>query len=198
MTKVQANFCSRSAPHSESFLKESGNKVIKNIILAFAAAAILVTPAVASAQQLKIGYIIVPKLVAESKAGVAAAKELKTRLDKAQGGIDTKLKEIKDLEVDIEKRLMVLSEEERQKVMEEHERQMRAAKRMREDFQRELSKVETEVMGRVNEFLRGVIEKYAVDNDYDLVLDAGTLLYISKKADVTEGVLVAADKAFKG
>jgi outer membrane protein len=172
--------------------------VIKNIILAFAAAAILVTPAVASAQQLKIGYIIVPKLVAESKAGVAAAKELKTRLDKAQGGIDTKLKEIKDLEVDIEKRLMVLSEEERQKVMEEHERQMRAAKRMREDFQRELSKVETEVMGRVNEFLRGVIEKYAVDNDYDLVLDAGTLLYISKKADVTEGVLVAADKAFKG
>lgn len=172
--------------------------MIKHIVLAFAAFSILASPVAAAAQQLKIGYIIVPKLVSESKAGKAAAKELKARLDKAQGAIDAKLKEIKTLEADIEKRLMVLSEEERQKVLEEHERQMRDAKRLREDYQRELSKAEAEVMGRVNESLREVIEAYAVANGYDMILDAGTLLYISEKADVTEGVLAAADKAYKG
>jgi outer membrane protein len=172
--------------------------VIKKLTLMAMTAMLLASPSAAFAQQLKIGYIIVPKLVAESKAGKNAATELKTRLDKAQAGIDAKLKEIKDLEADIEKRLMVLSDEEKEKVAEEHERQLRDAKRLREDYQRDLNKVEQEVMGRVNEYLRGIIEKYAVDNGYDMILDAGTLLYISEKADVTDGVLAAADKAYKG
>ena len=151
-------------------------------------------PAVVRAEGLKIGYIITQRLLIESKAGKEAGEKLKKRLAQAQGGLDKKVAEIKDLEEDIQRRLTVLSEAERRKVMEEHERQLREAKRLREDFQRELDKAEAEVMGGVNEYLREVIQDYAKDNGYDLILDANTLLYISEKADVTNGVIKAADK----
>jgi Skp family chaperone for outer membrane proteins len=154
------------------------------------------TPAWA-AGDLKIGYIITPDLMSQCQAGKDAAQELKGRLEAAQQGLESKLKEIKALEADIEKRKMVLSDEERGKVMAEHERQMRDAKRMREDSQQELSKVEADVMGRVNEFLREIIVKFAKTHDYDVILDASTLLYISEKANVTEAVVAVADADYK-
>lgn len=157
---------------------------------------LLATPALADGD-LRIGYIITPDLMAECQAGKDAATELKGRLEAAQKGLDGKLAEIKALEADIEKRKMVLSDEERGKVMAEHDRQMRDAKRMREDVQQDLSKAEAEVMGRVNEFLRGVIIKFAKAQDYDLILDASTLLYISEKANVTEAVVAVADADYK-
>jgi len=169
---------------------------MKFAVSVLAALLLFSVPALADST-LKIGYIITPDLMAESQAGKDAAQELKSRLETAQKKLDAKLAELKELEADIQKRMMVLSEEERTKVMEEHERQVRDAKRMREDFQRELSKVEGEVMGRVNEFLRGVITKFAKTQDYDLILDANTLLYISEKANVTEAVVAVADADYK-
>ncbi len=147
------------------------------------------------AEDLKIGYIITQRLIAETEVGKAAAAELKEKMEDAQGGLEKKLEEIKDLEADLQRRAMVLSEEERKKAGEELERELLDAKRLKEDFQRSLRKTEAGVMAKVNEFLREVIQDYGEKHGYDLILDASTLLYVSDKPDLTEEVIKAANAA---
>ncbi|HYC57349.1 MAG TPA: OmpH family outer membrane protein [Candidatus Binatia bacterium] len=149
----------------------------------------------AAAADLKIGYIVTQRLYQETKVGKEAQEKLKKRLGDAQKNLDAKLASVKKLEEDLEKRMAVLNDDEKKKLGDEYERQLRDAKRMKEDSQRELSKVEAEVMGGMTQKLRGVIEKFARDNQYDIILDAGTSLYISGRGDVTEEILAAADKA---
>jgi len=151
----------------------------------------------AAADNLKIGYLVTPKLMQESKVGKEAQGKLKKRLEEAQKALDAKLQSVKKLEADIDKKMAVLNDDEKKKLSDEYERQMRDAKRMKEDYQRELSKVEAEIMGDLQRKLRGVIEKFAKEGGYDLILDAGQALYISDKGkgDVTAEIITLADKA---
>jgi len=142
---------------------------------------------------LKIGYIIAERLVVETDVGKKAAKELKSRMEKAQNELEKKLAQVKDLEADLKKRAMVLSDEERSKASEELEKQMLDAKRMKEDFQRSLQKAQGDVMGKVNEYLRQVIQRYGDEHGFDLILDASSMLYVSDKPDLTDEVIKAAN-----
>ncbi len=166
---------------------------MKALIAIVCSSLVLGFTAVSTAEEFKIGYIITQRLLIETKAGQQAAEELKQRLGEARKELDAKLAEIKELEEDIQRRMMMLSEDEKKKVAEEHERQLREARRMKEDVQRSLKKTEAEVMERVNTHLRGVIEKYGSDNGYDIILDASTLVYVSETADITDAVIKAAD-----
>ncbi|HYB97958.1 MAG TPA: OmpH family outer membrane protein [Candidatus Limnocylindrales bacterium] len=162
----------------------------------FSAAAFLVVASAApAAAELKIGYIVTQRLMQETKLGKDAQATLKGRLEDAQKKLDGKLESVKKLEADVEKRMAVLNEDEKKKLGDEYEKQLREAKRMKEDYQRDLSKAEAEVMGNMTQKLRGVIEKFAKENGYDLILDASVTLYVSGDGDVTDEILAAADKA---
>ncbi len=169
-------------------------KIPAFITSSLVAAAALAIPVSAGAQDIKIGYIITQRLIAESQIGQGAAEELKKKMESANSGLQDKLANIKALEQDLEKRSMVLSDAERKKAADQLEKELVEAKRMKEDFQRSLQKAEGQVMGKVNVFLREVIEDYGKANGYDLILDASTLLYISPKPDLTDQVIKMADK----
>jgi len=149
----------------------------------------------AAAADLKIGYIVTPRLLAESKLGKESSAKLKAKAESAEKGLEKKMTELKKLQDDITKRMAVLNDQEKAKLGEEYERQARDAKRMKEDAQRDFDKTRTEIENDMMTKFRSVIEKFAKDNGYDLVLDAGTLLYISQKADVTSEVIQLADKS---
>ena len=168
----------------------------KWIIPTVAALALLAGAAAsASAADLKIGYIVTPRLLAESKLGKESSAKLKAKAESAEKGLEGKMNQVKKLQEDIQKRMAVLNDSEKAKLGEEYERQVRDAKRMKEDAQREFDKARSEIENDMMTKFRTVIEKFAKDNGYDLVLDAGTLLYISQKADVTNEVIQLADKS---
>lgn len=166
----------------------------KWIVPIVAAYAIAMAASVAAAADLKIGYIVTPRLLAESKLGKESSAKLKAKAESAEKGLEKKMGELKKLQEDIQKRMAVLNDEEKAKLGEEYERQMRDAKRSKEDAQRDFDKTRSQIENDMMTKFRGVIEKFAKENGYDLVLDAGTLLYISQKADVTDEVIKLADK----
>src|SRR6185369_4944768 len=96
---------------------------------------------------------------------------------------------------DIQKRMAVLNDDEKGKLGEEYDKQVREARRAKEDAQREFDKARAQIENDMMTKFRTVIEKFAKDNGYDLVLDAGTLLYISQKAYITTEVIQLADKS---
>jgi len=155
--------------------------------------AALIVPSLAHAKDLKIGYIITQRLIADTKVGKKAAEELKKKMESANDDLKKKMADVKALEKDLEKRSMVLSDSERKKASDQMEKELLEAKRMKEDFQRSLQKSEATVMGKVNEYLRGVIQEVGKKEGYDLIFDASTLLYISDKPDLTGDVIKAAD-----
>lgn len=171
---------------------------MKKWIVPFLAALVLstmTTVAPASAADLKIGYIVTPRLLTESKLGKASSEKLKEKGEAAEKKLGKSMTDLKKLQDDITKRMAVLNDQEKAKLGEEYERQMRDAKRLKEDAQRDFDKARGEIENDMMTKFRAVIEKFATDNGYDLVLDAGTLLYISKKADVTDEVIKLADKS---
>ena len=149
----------------------------------------------ASATDLKIGYIVTQRLLGESKLGKESSGKLKAKAEEAEKGLEKKMTELKKLQDDITKRMAVLNDDEKAKLGEEYEKQARDAKRTKEDAQRDFDKTRGEIENDMMNKFRGVIEKFAQSNGYDLVLDAGTLLYISQKADVTTEVIQLADKS---
>lgn len=167
----------------------------KWIVPTAAALAIALVASAAPAADLKIGYIVTPRLLSESKLGKESSAKLKAKAEAAEKGLEKKMGELKKLQEDIQKRMAVLNDEEKAKLGEEYDRQMRDAKRSKEDAQREFDKARAQIENDMMTKFRTVIEKFAKDNGYDLVLDAGTLLYISQKADVTNEVIQLADKS---
>lgn len=149
----------------------------------------------AEAADLKIGYIVTPRLLGESKLGKESSAKLKAKAEAAEKALAKKMEDVKKLQDDITKRMAVLNDSEKAKLGEEYEKQLREAKRAKEDAQRDFDKTRGEIENDMMTKFRTVIEKFAKDNGYDLVLDAGTLLYISQKADITNEVIQAADKA---
>lgn len=149
----------------------------------------------ASAADLKIGYIVTPRLLSESKLGKESSGKLKAKAESAEKGLEKKMTELKKLQDDITKRMAVLNDSEKAKLGEEYEKQLREAKRMKEDAQQDFDKSRQAIENDMMTKFRSVIEKFAKENGYDVVLDAGTLLYISQKADVTNEVIQLADKS---
>ena len=152
-------------------------------------------PAV-SAAELKIGYIVTPKLLAETKLGKESSAKLKAKAEAAEKTFSKDVDELKKMQEDIIKRGSVLNDEEKAKLGEQFELKNREVKRKKEDAQREFDKSRQTIENEMMTKFRTVIEKFAKDNGYDLVLDAGTLLYISSKADVTNEVIQLADKSY--
>lgn len=169
----------------------------KWIVPTLAALAIAMTmpAAPADAADLKIGYIVTQRLLAESKLGKESSAKLKAKAEGAEKTLEKKMESLKKLQDDITKRMAVLNDSEKAKLGEEYEKQARDAKRAKEDAQRDFDKARAEIENDMMTKFRGVIEKFAKDNSYDLILDAGTLLYISQKADVTSEVIRLADKS---
>ena len=150
----------------------------------------------AAAADLKIGYIVTPKLLGETKLGKESSAKLKAKAEAAEKSFAKDVDELKKMQEDIIKRGSVLNDEEKAKLGEQFELKNREVKRKKEDAQREFDKSRQTIENEMMTKFRTVIEKFAKDNGYDLVLDAGTLLYISSKADVTNEVIQLADKSY--
>ena len=173
----------------------------KSIAKSLTVVAIALVPAVlpvcGHAQDLKIGLVITQRLLTSTTVGQAAAGTLREKKMDAQEKLDKKASEIQELKNDLEKRLMVLSAEEKDKAREDFERRQRDGLRLKEDLERELQKEENKILGEVNEFLSKIIIEYGKANGYDLVLDASATLYFSEAPDVTDDIIEAADRAYK-
>jgi len=171
-------------------------RIVASLLFA-AAVGLIIGPAPAAAQDLKIGVVMTQKLLTTTEIGKNAAGKLRAKKDEAQKELDQKAGEITELKKDLEKRLMVLKAEEKDKAREDFERRQRDGLRLKEDLERELQKEENKVLGEVNQFLSKVVVDYGKANGFDLILDASAALYFSDKPDITDAIVGEADKAYK-
>jgi outer membrane protein len=173
------------------------NSISKLFTVATVCLALVAVAGRSHAESPKIAVVITQKLLTQTEAGKKAAEKLQAKKKSAQEKLDAKAKEITEMQESFQKKVMLLSDDEREKAGGDLERAQRDGARLKEDLERELQKAENEVLGGVNQLLTRVVVDYGKQNGYDMILDASASLYFSEAADITDDLVKAANAAYK-
>jgi len=147
----------------------------------------------AQAPATKVGVINIQQTILSTKDGQKATQNLQAKFDPRRKDIERKQQEIQQMQDSFRKTQNTASEDQRTKLARDIDQKQMALKRDMEDaqgdFEQEQSRAYNELGGR----LLQVIDKYARDNSYTLILDVSSpqtpVLYMANGTDITAEIV---------
>ena len=158
-----------------------------------AAAAALLAVGAASAQDAKIGFVDVGKLLEDSPQAVAARQKLRNEFAPRNEQLEAQHKEIAKLEEQLSTDADVMSEERIEELERSIQRRRRDFVRERDEVREDLGIRRNEELGKLQEQINEEVAKIARDEGFDLVLTQAVTLYASQRIDITDRVLESMD-----
>ena len=167
----------------------------------FIVAAILLIAGIVIAEEIKIGYVDSQRIFAQSQEYQEAQAKFDKKVETWNAEADQMRREIENLQKELESQSLILSAEKKR----EKEQILIAKQDTLNQFlngtfgqegkaEREMAELSRPIREKVLQ----VIEKIAIENNYSMVLDAGTvnIAYAKKSLDITDEVLaeMAAEK----
>lgn len=145
----------------------------------------LAAPALA---ELKVGYVNAAALLQGSPQAEAVQNKLRGEFTPKRNELESKQARIKQLEEDLNKNGLMLSEEQRKKRERDIIEARRDLKYTSDQFEDDLRLRQSEEVGKLREQLLAAVDKFAKSEGYDLILYEG-VMYADEAVDVTERVL---------
>ena len=139
----------------------------------------------------KVGYVDLQRALNESEAGKKAKEDFKVQVDKLQAQLKKQKDDIDSLKDQLEKKSLVMKEEERGNLEEDYRKKLRDFERNYKDSQADLQKKDNELTGAIIHDLQEIIRGYGERENYTLILESGSnaVLYGAKNADLTDAVI---------
>lgn len=166
-----------------------------------AAAAAFVTVALsASAQQVatKVGVISIQGAIVGTKDGQKATAELDAKAAPKKKEFDARQNEIAQLQDQYNKSGSVMSDDKRQQLARDIDEKKKRLERDMQDANEELQGEQQRLLQTLGQRMMAVIEKYAKDNGYTMILDVSNpqtpVLYASSAIDITQDIIALYDK----
>ena len=155
-------------------------------------------PAAASAPPTKVAVIQIQAALAATKEGQKAAADLEVKLAPRKKDLDGKQAEIKDLQERLQRGGNTLSDTAKEDLTRNIDAKTKSYNRELEDAQAELEQEQQTVVGALGQKMMAVIDKYAQQNGFAIVLDVSSqntpVLYASNTVDITKEVIDLYDK----
>jgi len=172
--------------------------MVKNKVLV-AGAALLCLAFGASAQTSnKVGVISVQGAIVGTKDGQKASQELDAKFAPRKKSFDSRQSEVASLQDQMNKGGAVLSEDKRNQLARDIDEKKKRLERDMQDAQEELQSEQQRLLQSLGQRMMAVIEKYAKDNNYTLILDVSNpntpVLYASSGIDITSDIVSLYDK----
>lgn len=142
----------------------------------------------ANAQQLKIGYVDVVKVIEQAPQGDAALKKLEAEFGPRDRELRATRDKIKTLEEALEKNALVLKDSERQDKERDIRNLRRTLKRETQEFKEDYNLRRNEELGSLQNVVYKAIVDIAKNEKFDLILHQGTV-FASDRVDITQKVL---------
>jgi outer membrane protein len=150
----------------------------------------------------KVAIIHVQNAILSTKDGQKAAGELSTRFAPKKGDLEKKQTEIAGLQDQLRKGSATLSEDAKAKLMRDIDAGNKGLQRETEDAQADLDAEQGKIMQELGNKVMAVIEKYATQNGYALVLDVSNpqtpVLWAASAIDITNDIVKLYDQANPG
>jgi len=144
---------------------------------------------------MKIGSVDIQRAVNECHAGKETKKALTKEMEKFQGLIAEKQRELQGMKESLEKQSLTLNPEARATRERELQTRLRDYQRWGEDVQNEMNQKRSEMERAIFVGLQKVIQKLGGDEGYTLILERNEniVLFSSKSTDITDLVIKAYD-----
>jgi outer membrane protein len=146
----------------------------------------------------KVGVINIQGAIISTKDGQKAAGEIQSRFNPKKAELDRRQGELGQLQDQLNKGRNTLSEEAQQKLVREIDQKTKSLNRDTEDARAELDQEQQKLMGELFSRIQVVLDKYAKDNGYSLILDISSpqtpVMYASNTIDITREIIDLYDK----
>ncbi len=145
----------------------------------------------------KVGILNVRQAIISSAEGKQASAELQSQFAARQTELENLRKQLED----IQNRLRndrVLSDQEKARLSREFTQLQRLFQRKQEDFQEDLGIAENEVVERIGLKMMEVVDRYARENNFAVVLDVSGqsgVVYADPAVDITQDIIRLYDQA---
>ncbi|MDQ2712083.1 MAG: OmpH family outer membrane protein [Acidobacteriota bacterium] len=171
---------------------------MKNSFVAAAACMCLSLGAYAQQAPAKVGVISVQGAIVGTKDGQKASQELESKFVPRKKEFDTRQAELAQLQDQYNKGGSVMSEEKRNQLAREIDEKKKRLERDTQDANEEVQAEQQRVLQGLGQRMMAVIEKYAKDNGYTMILDVSNpntpVLYASSGIDITADIVGLYDK----
>jgi outer membrane protein len=165
------------------------------------AAALLSLPAGVFAQTpapAKVGVISIQGAIVGTKDGQKASGELDNKFAPKKKEFDSRQSEIAQLQDQYNKGASVMSEDKRNQMARDIDEKKKRLERDMQDAEEDLRGEQQKLLQGLGGRMMAVIEKYAKDNGYSMILDVSNpntpVLYASSGIDITQDIVSLYDK----
>jgi len=155
------------------------------------AAAPVSEPAAAKEQAVKIGYVDMAKIAAESKGGKAAAASLKAKSAKLRTKIEAKQKQLEKQKAAIEAKISSMPPKERAAKAREFQKQMEGYQKLVMASEKEMQQLQEKLTSDLYTTIKKAAASYAKSHGYTAVLEQKAVLYLTdtlETKDLTEEI----------
>ena len=168
---------------------------MKKIALLMMVAFFALLAARAQGANVKIGYVDVQRVLADSKRGQEAKKEIETRGAELNQEFLKRQQEVKALKEELERKGTLLSEEARKEKEREYQKKVKELERFVKDSREELRQMEREVTTQILKEVEKIINELGKEKGYTLILEKqrSFILYAPEEIDLTDEVIKALD-----
>lgn len=162
--------------------------ILPAIVLGAAALA-----AAQTAAPTKVGIINIQAAIVSTKDGQKAAQDMEAKFGPKRKAMESKQGEINALRDQLQKGQNTMSEEAKSKLARDIDTKTKSFNREAEDAQAELEQEQQRVFNALGQKLLAVLDKYAKDNGYSLVLDVSQqpnpVMFAANTIDLTQEVI---------
>jgi len=148
--------------------------------------------------QTKVGIIHIQNAIISTKDGQKAAADLTSKFAPKKADLEKKNSLVAQLQDQLRKGSNTMSEEAKEKLMREIDQTNTSIKRDTEDDNAELEQEQGRIMQELGQRMMAVIDKYAKDNGYAMILDVSSaqspVLYATSGIDITQDIIALYDK----
>ena len=147
----------------------------------------------------KIAVIAIQQAIVATKDGQKAAAELDSKAGPKKKELEGKQGDINSLQDQLSKGQNTLSEATKNELYKNIESKKKSLQRDFEDAQAEMDQEQQKILQQLGQKMMAVIERYARDNGYTLVVDVSNpqtpVLYAAPSIDITKDIIELYDKS---
>jgi Skp family chaperone for outer membrane proteins len=165
------------------------------LVLGISAARAQAPAAGAAAANTKVGIVSIQDAIANTNEGKKELEALQQKFAPRQAALQTQNDELENLKKQLQAQGDKLSDEERNSRVRSATEKQKSLQRSAEDFQNEVQTAEQEILNRLGKKMLDVLEKYARENGFAVVMDVSNpqtpVLYANPGTNITKNLIEA-------
>jgi outer membrane protein len=146
-----------------------------------------------------MGVLNIQVAITSTAEGKQASAELQSQFAPRQAEVENLNKQIDELRNRLRAGASTLSDDEKARLAREGDQLTRTLQRKQQDFQDDSNEAQREVIDRIGRKLIEVLDRYAKENGYAVIIDTSSqntpVIYAANQIDVTQDIIRLYDQA---